>query len=52
MMIVSIMDNIEQFFERIPVFLEKYSAHPVFWIVLLLGLIAITFFAVSNLGDK
>lgn len=51
-MIVTIIDEIGQFFERIPDFLEKYSSHPFFWIILLLVLIAITFFAVNRLGDK
>lgn len=51
-MIVSIIDKIEQFFGRITDFVEKYSAHPIFWIILLLVLVTITFFAVNKLGDK
>lgn len=51
-MTVSIIDDIKQFFERIPNILEKYSGNPLFWVILLLVLIAITFYTVNNLGGK
>lgn len=51
-MIVSIIDEIKQFFERIPTFLDKNDGNPLFWVAILLVMVAITFYAVNKLGDK
>jgi len=51
-MIVSIVEDIQDFFNKIPGFIEKYSTNPLFWTILVLVLVAIGFFTVNSLGDK
>ncbi len=51
-MIISIAEEFENIFHELSNLVENNSSNPIFWIVLLLVMVAITFFGINNLGNK
>lgn len=47
-----LIDSITNFFSKIPDFIENNATSPIFWVVLLLVMIGITFTAINKFNDK
>lgn len=51
-MILSVVEEIKEFFINIPMFIEENYSNPLFWIIIAGFIIIITFFAINHLGEK
>ena len=51
-MTLSVIDQIQDFFEGIPSFVERNYSNPLFWIILLVSIVIITRIAINSLGNK
>lgn len=51
-MILTITEDIQKFFNDITKFIEENYANPLFWIILVIVIVLITFLAINNLSEK
>ena len=52
MVLFTVPEVFTKFATRINNFINRYSSNPIFWVVLLIGLLAITYRAITALSNK
>ena len=52
MVLFTVPDFLTKFATRINNFINRYSSNPIFWVVLLIGLLAVTYSAITALSKK
>lgn len=52
MILFALPEFFTKFATRINNFINRYSSNPIFWVILLIALLAITYSAITSLSNK